>query len=61
LSDLAEKMESRKNFQLLVITHDQDFTQRLSAIDAVEHYWKVDRDKDGFSKITIVPKRGYDE
>ncbi|CAL8144103.1 unnamed protein product [Orchesella dallaii] len=59
LADLAEKMKSRKNFQLIVITHDQEFTSRLSGVDAVEKYWKVDRDKEGFSQITMVPKRGY--
>jgi len=61
LSDLAEKMGSRKNFQLIVITHDQEFTSRLSAVDAVEHYWKVDRDKDGYSQISMVQKRSYDD
>ncbi|ODN01002.1 DNA repair protein RAD50 [Orchesella cincta] len=54
LADLAEKMKSRKNFQLIVITHDQEFTSRLSGVDAVEKYWKVDRDKEGFSQITML-------
>lgn len=39
-------MSQKKSFQLIVITHDQEFTERLSSIDAVEKYWKVSRDKE---------------
>lgn len=30
------------NFQLIVITHDEGFLNRLAAHDVLEYYWSVD-------------------
>jgi len=57
LSNLAERMSKQRNFQLIVITHDQEFVERLSSIDAVEKYWRVHKDPMGFSQISVVHKR----
>ena len=50
---LIEIIESRKrqeNFQLLVITHDQQFVQLLGR-DYAESYWRVYKDNNTYSRI----------
>ena len=51
LADLVIKRSQQKNFQLVVITHDEDFIEQLSRCDAVEHFQRVSRDKNGLSVI----------
>ncbi|GHJ86488.1 hypothetical protein NliqN6_2890 [Naganishia liquefaciens] len=44
LGDLINRMKSMKNFQLIVITHDESFLQRLAGnSNAFEYYWRVSR------------------
>ena len=44
LVDLLAERQHQPNFQLIVITHDEEFLTRLSQSDALEHYWRVSRD-----------------
>lgn len=47
-------MQERRNtnFQLVVITHDEDFVQRLGRSEFVDFYYKVSKDSHGNSIIT---------
>lgn len=53
---LAELINSRKdfkNFQLLIITHDQDFIESLRHnLQISAYHWTIYRDNDGLSRIT---------
>jgi len=35
----------QKNFQLLVITHDEEFLERLKTVEKLECYYKVKRNE----------------
>ncbi|XP_047134467.1 DNA repair protein RAD50 isoform X1 [Hydra vulgaris] len=50
LKDIIELRQSQKNFQLLVITHDERFVQELGRSDYVDHYFRVYKEN-GYSKI----------
>lgn len=41
---IVEKRSAQRNFQLLVITHDEDFLKKLFRVEKVEHYLEVKRD-----------------
>ena len=54
---LIEIIESRKNqasFQLLIITHDEQFLQLLGT-QYTEFIWKVSKDNNQYSRIKKVP------
>ncbi|WFC96043.1 DNA repair protein rad50 [Malassezia brasiliensis] len=44
LVDLIAERRHQRNFQLVVITHDEDFLTRLAQSDALTQYWRVSRD-----------------
>jgi DNA repair exonuclease SbcCD ATPase subunit len=35
----------QKNFQLLIITHDEEFLERLSKVEKLEFFYRVQRDE----------------
>ena len=51
LVEIVEKRSVQQNFQLIVITHDQDLIEILGKSDRVEHYFNVSRDRRGLSLI----------
>merc|ERR550539_1122992 len=51
LADLVAKRSVQKNFQLIVITHDEELIDHLSRIDQVDYYYRVSRDEKGRSII----------
>ena len=51
LSDIVAKRSTQKNFQLIVITHDEELIDHLARIDQVDHYYRVSRDEKGRSII----------
>jgi len=51
LSDLVESRRN-SNFQVIVITHDDDLLDALSRGTQIEHFQKVSRDETGASQIT---------
>lgn len=51
LREIIEHRRQQKNFQLLVITHDEDFVQALGRSDYVENYFKIFKDENQHSKI----------
>jgi len=42
----------KRKFQLIVITHDEKFLDRMSRDKRMEKYYRVDRNKNNFSEIT---------
>ena len=51
LADLVAKRSSQRNFQLIVITHDEELIDHLSRIDQVDYFFRVSRDEKGRSII----------
>jgi len=51
LADIANKRVGQRNFQLVVITHDEEFIELLSRADQITHYQKVSRNARGLSEI----------
>lgn len=43
LADIIKERRAQSNFQLIVITHDEDFLTQLGASGALEKYWRVSR------------------
>ena len=39
------------NFQLIVITHDDELLDHLGKVERVDHYYKISRNANGFSVI----------
>ncbi|ODN93462.1 DNA repair protein RAD50 [Cryptococcus wingfieldii CBS 7118] len=44
LAEIIRERRQQANFQLIVITHDENFLQTLAQQDVVEYYWRVSRD-----------------
>merc|ERR1712150_242453 len=51
LGDLVAKRSAQRNFQLIVITHDEELIDHLSRIDQVDYFYRVSRDEKGRSII----------
>ncbi|RZF47733.1 hypothetical protein LSTR_LSTR005997 [Laodelphax striatellus] len=51
LINLVSSRATQKNFQLIIITHDEDFINRLTREEKVRCFWRVYRDNKGLSKI----------
>ncbi|KAG0143588.1 hypothetical protein CROQUDRAFT_109076 [Cronartium quercuum f. sp. fusiforme G11] len=43
LSEIIKERRDQANFQLVVITHDEDFLNQLSQSDVLDKYWRVSR------------------
>ncbi|KAF8631077.1 hypothetical protein AX15_002678 [Amanita polypyramis BW_CC] len=44
LIDIINERKNNSNFQLVIITHDENFLRKLGQADVMEHYWRVSRD-----------------
>ncbi|RAR12267.1 dna repair protein rad50 [Stemphylium lycopersici] len=51
LSQIIQSRRKQANFQLLVITHDEQFLREMNCADYTDVYWRVGRDKDQESYI----------
>ncbi|CAH0393171.1 unnamed protein product [Bemisia tabaci] len=54
LADIISHRSRQKNFQLIVITHDEDFLLRLSHSEKIPYYLKVHRNQHGKSEVQQV-------
>ncbi|CEH16430.1 DNA repair protein RAD50, ABC-type ATPase/SMC superfamily [Ceraceosorus bombacis] len=43
LNDIIKERKSQSNFQLIVITHDEDFLTMLGQSDSLDYYWRCSR------------------
>ncbi|KAL9092536.1 MAG: hypothetical protein Q9165_004340 [Trypethelium subeluteriae] len=44
LAELIRVRRQQSNFQLIVITHDEEFLKEMQCSDFADYYWKVERD-----------------
>ncbi|CAA7261579.1 unnamed protein product [Cyclocybe aegerita] len=44
LVDIINERKTHSNFQLVIITHDENFLRKLGQADVMEYYWRVSRD-----------------
>jgi len=51
LAEIANKRGGQRNFQLVVITHDEEFIEMMQRCDQITHYQKVSRNARGLSEI----------
>lgn len=42
---IVERRSAQRNFQLIIITHDKDFIDKLCGVEKVEHYIEVVRNE----------------
>ncbi|XP_065201828.1 DNA repair protein RAD50 [Planococcus citri] len=54
LSDIVSKRMCQKNFQLIIITHDEEFLRNLTRVDRIDHYLKVYRNDRGKSEVRKI-------
>ncbi|KAJ3021198.1 DNA repair protein rad50 [Thoreauomyces humboldtii] len=52
LANIIKLRRQQSNFQLVVITHDEEFMQLLGKSEYADYYWRVSKDEDGHSVIT---------
>ncbi|KAF2017647.1 DNA repair protein rad50 [Aaosphaeria arxii CBS 175.79] len=51
LSEIIKVRRRQANFQLIVITHDEQFLREMNCGDFADIYWRVDRNENQTSKI----------
>lgn len=51
LADLIRSRKEQNNFQLIVITHDEEFVEALARHDCAEHYWRISKNSKQCSVI----------
>jgi len=44
LIDIINERKNQGHFQLIIITHDENFLRKLGQNDVMEYYWRVSRD-----------------
>lgn len=44
LITIIEQRRHQANFQLIVITHDEEFVEKLGSDEHASHYWRVTKD-----------------
>ncbi|XP_047235426.1 DNA repair protein RAD50 [Girardinichthys multiradiatus] len=52
LVEIIKSRSRQRNFQLLVITHDEDFVELLGRSSYVEHFYRIRKNQDQNSEIT---------
>ncbi|PSN52933.1 hypothetical protein C0J52_03635 [Blattella germanica] len=51
LAELISSKFVQQNFQLIIITHDEEFLERLSKVEKMKYYYRVSRNDKGLSVI----------
>uniref|UniRef100_A0A8B9JPQ5 RAD50 homolog, double strand break repair protein n=1 Tax=Astyanax mexicanus TaxID=7994 RepID=A0A8B9JPQ5_ASTMX len=52
LVEIIKSRSRQRNFQLLIITHDEDFVELLGHSNYVEHFYRIKKNQDQCSEIT---------
>ena len=52
LANILAHRRHQAGFQLLVITHDEEFVQMLGKSDYADHFYEVTKDDSGYSTLT---------
>eukprot|EP01012_Entosiphon_sulcatum_P002887 TRINITY_DN10730_c0_g1_i1.p1 TRINITY_DN10730_c0_g1~~TRINITY_DN10730_c0_g1_i1.p1 ORF type:complete len:203 (-),score=45.37 TRINITY_DN10730_c0_g1_i1:37-645(-) len=56
---VIDARRDQANFQLLVITHDEEFVRRLGRSDAMEYFYHVHKDSEG--TFSLVDRKAFSE
>ncbi|KAH8584734.1 RAD50 DNA repair-related [Cryptosporidium sp. chipmunk genotype I] len=59
LSYLIKFRKQQKNFQLIIITHDENFVRIMAQAQQCDHFFHVSKDEQGYSTIRQVDFHGY--
>ncbi|VDH99962.1 DNA repair protein RAD50, partial [Mytilus galloprovincialis] len=51
LVEIIKGRVHQKNFQLVIITHDEDFVELLGRSEYVDEFFKVRKDQSGYSQL----------
>jgi len=51
LRQLLESHSSQQNFQLIVITHDKNFSELIGNTELSDYYYRVKKNESGYSVI----------
>uniref|UniRef100_A0A0X3PAR2 Zinc-hook domain-containing protein n=1 Tax=Schistocephalus solidus TaxID=70667 RepID=A0A0X3PAR2_SCHSO len=54
LTEIIKTRSGQRNFQLIVITHDEDFVELLGRADCASHLFRISRNLQGLSEIEKV-------
>ncbi|KAF9361291.1 DNA repair protein rad50 [Mortierella sp. AD094] len=55
LRSIIDKHREQSNFQLIVITHDENFLKMLNLTDYVDYYYRVQKNSEQYSTIRKLP------
>lgn len=55
LAEIVNSRSRQKNFQLIIITHDEEFLTKLTQVEKLDYYIQVSRNKWGKSVVEIMP------
>ncbi|KAF9209587.1 DNA repair protein rad50 [Haplosporangium sp. Z 27] len=55
---IIDKHREQSNFQLIVITHDENFLKMLNLTDYVDYYYRVQKNAEQYSTISKLPVAG---
>lgn len=58
LHDIIKNREKQKNFQLIVITHDEEFLRHMQCGDFADYYYRVSRDT---SQNSVIERQSISE
>lgn len=50
-NSIIKVRRQQSNFQLIVITHDEDFLSLLGKSEYADYYWRIFKDETGHSNI----------
>jgi DNA repair protein RAD50 len=45
LSSIIKLRRQQRNFQLIIITHDEDFVQLIGRSEYTDYYWRISKDE----------------
>jgi len=54
LVEIVKSRSEQRNFQLLIITHDAEFIEKLGRSQTVDYFYKVSKDSNSFSKVSKI-------
>ncbi|KAJ3171873.1 DNA repair protein rad50 [Geranomyces variabilis] len=52
LANIIKLRRGQANFQLIIITHDEEFMRLLGRSEHADHFWRVSKDDEGHSVLT---------
>ncbi|KAF9178564.1 DNA repair protein rad50 [Haplosporangium sp. Z 11] len=54
LRSIIDKHRQQSNFQLIIITHDEDFLKMLNLTEYVDYYYRVQKNADTIKKLPVT-------